>query len=228
MQNLRDMLNAASTEAPARSWPCTQWDGLLEEFCGWLNEKYGSFLRAALAESAAPRVRHVKIWPRGQRNTQSIILSVYMTDVIARVLGKDTPELKTESEFNQYLADFVRLPAFHASLDAFKELASQPVEGVLRVGANRNTPLLADVAVQVPPDQQHRLADASEATRPEHIDRLYVLPSSRGRGGAYNSQTKPAWLVAGGYALSIDHGSDSKDSDERIWFDGTPVPVSKL
>jgi hypothetical protein len=223
------MLTAASTEGPARTRPATQWDGILGEFRDWLNEIYGEFLKASLTESAAPRVRHVKLWPRGQRNAQSIMLSVYVTETSARVLGKETPELKTEEDFKQYLAEFVRLPGFHDSLETFKEVASQPVEGLLRVGADRNTAVLADVAVEGPPDQQHRLADASETMPPEHIDRLYVvLPAERVWGGTYNAQTKPIWLLAGGYALLIDDGSDAKELDGRIWLSGTPVPSSKL
>jgi len=228
MQNFRDKLTAASAEKPATMWPSTQWNRLLDEFCAWLNESYGSFLRASLADSAAPRVHHVKLWPRGQRNAQSTMLSVYVTDASVRVLGQDTPELKTEDEVQQYLADFIRLPAFRDSLDVLKEIAAQPVEGVLRVGVSRNKPLLADVAVIVLPEQQYRLADASEKTPPSHIDRLYVMPSERGRGGTYTAQTRPAWLVAGGYALAIDEGSDTKDADGKIWLSGSPVPSSTL
>jgi len=228
MQDFREMLTAASAEEPAKTWPATRWDRILGEFREWLNEAYGNFLKASLTDSAAPRVRHVKLWPRGRRNAQSIMLSVYVTETSVRVLGEETPELKMEEDFKQYLADFVRLPAFHASLESFRQLASEPVEGVLRVGADRSKALLADVAVNVPPDQQHRLADAAETTSPEHIDRLYVVPSERTRGGIYTAQTKPIWLLAGGYALEIDDGSDAKESDGRIRLSGTPVPSSKL
>jgi hypothetical protein len=225
------MLTAASQDEPARHDRATRWDPILEEFCDFLNEKYGAFLRTALRNGAAPHVRHLKLWPRGQRNVQSSILSVYVTDDSARVLGDTTPELKTEMELQQWLTSFLRLPSFRSSLEELREIASQPVMGVLRVSADRKAgSLLADVTVKVPSDQQYRLADAAEATPVQRIEQFYVEPAGRtllGRG-TYTAETKPIWLVAGGYALEIEPGSDAQEGDGRIRLNGTPVPARDL
>lgn len=228
MQSFREQLTAASSKGPVEGWPPTRWAPILEEFCGWLNDTHGEVLAASLGDSAAPRVHHVKIWPRGRRNQRSIMLSVHLTEDSARVLGAETPELRTEEAFRQFLADFVSLPSFHATIEELKEIVSQPVEGALRAGASWNSALLADVAVGVPPDEQRRLADAAEQASPPHIDRLYVVPSSRTRGGRYSRSTKPIWLVAGGYVLKLDESSDAQEEDGRIRLSGAPIPSSNL
>jgi hypothetical protein len=229
MQNFRRMLTEASKQEPTVTWPETRWSAVLKEFCDWLNEEYREFLRASLVDSTAPYVRYLKLWPRGQRNASTTILSVYMTKTKARVLGKDTPEFKAVDEFQSYLAELLRLPAFRHSLKSFKELANQPVLGALRVGASwKAASLLADITVEVRPDQQHKLADASEATPPEKIERLYVQPvgpTPLGRA-TYPSKHKPIWLVSGGYVLEIE--KDALESDGRIRLSGLPVPSDKL
>jgi hypothetical protein len=224
------MLTAASQDEPARNDAATRWDPILKEFRDFLNEQYGEFLRVALTNGAAPHVRHLKLWPRGQRNVQSSILSVYVTNDSARVLG-DAPELRTEEELQEWLTSFLRRPTFRSSLEELREIASQPVVGVLRVGADRKaSSLLADVTVRISPDQQYRLADAAEATPVQRIEQLYVEPAGRtilGRG-TYTAQTKPIWLVAGGYALEIEPGSDAQEADGRIRLSGMPVPAGAL
>ncbi|XXT15388.1 hypothetical protein WME94_34575 [Sorangium sp. So ce429] len=228
MQSFRQMLTAASQEQPTMTRSGTPWDGVLGEFCDWLNETYGEFLVAALTDSSAPQVRHLKLWPRGQRNAQSIVLSVYITEKTARILGRDMPDFKTMEEFQEYLASFVGLPAFRASIEALKESASQPVVGALRMGASWKTPaILADITVEVPPDQQRLLADASEEAS-QRVDQLYVKPvgpTGLGRG-RYAAQNELSWLVAGGYALYIEN--HAPEPDGRIRLSGVPVPSSKL
>lgn len=225
MGDFRQMLTAASQEGPS----ATRWDRVLMEFLDWLNEQYGTFLRASLTDSAAPRVRHVKLCPRGQRNMQSILLSAYVTEASARVIGQETAVFKTEDDFEKYLAEFVRLPAFHASLETLKELALQSVMGVLRVGVSRHAALLADVTVEVPADEQYRLGDASEATPPRRLEQLRVMqaqPTALGRGRYAPGQNKPNWLLAGGYALHIE--SDSLAHDGSILLSGEPVTPKAL
>jgi hypothetical protein len=158
-----------------------------------------------------------------------VLLGTYVTEQSARILGQETPVLKTEGDLEKYLADFVRLPAFHESLESLKAIASQPVVGVLRVGASLHAPLLADVTVDVAAADQHRLADASEATPPQHVGELHVTPvgpTPLGRGTYDPAQRKPHWLVAGGYALQLE--SDELEADGRIRLSGTPVPPSTL
>jgi hypothetical protein len=219
MQNFRDRLTAASQAQRAE----TRWDRVLAEFCDWLNERYRDFLRASLSDSAAPRVRLLKIWPRGQRNVQSVLFSVYVTETNARMVGQEAPVFDTASDLESYLAEFVQTPAFRATLETLEETASQPVAGALRISeASPHAALLPDIAVEVPPDEQHKLADAAHKTPPPRIEGLHV---HRTGGGRYEpKQRKPHWLVAGGYALEIE--SDEPEEDGRIRLSGTPVPAS--
>jgi hypothetical protein len=218
MQNFRDKLTAASQAQRA----VTQWDRVLADFRDWLNETYGGFLRASLTDSAAPRVRLLRVWPRGQRNVQSVLFSVYVTESNARVLGQETVVFATEGDLESYLADLVQNPAFRATLEALEEAASQPVSGALLVHADRTARILPDVTVEVPADEQRKLADASEKASPPRIDALHV---KRTGGGRYEpANNKPVWLVAGGYALELEH--DELEADGRIRLSGTPVPPS--
>jgi len=233
MQSLREMLTEAKKDSSQKTWSDTKWDRILMDFCGWLNEEHKGFLGASLNEAwgdyGAPRVRTLRLWPWGQRNVQRTVLAVQTSGETAVVLGGDPCEIREEADFNNWLVDFFRNPRFRDTLETMKDLASQPVEGELRVGADRKMRSLSDVTVEVPPDQQRRLADASEAKIVGRIDQIYVMPATgRVWGATYSEETKPTWLIAGGYALKIDPRSDAPESDGRIRLSGEPVPLSEL
>lgn len=229
MTSFRDQLTEASRAAAANGPVRTPWDEVLDEFTTWLEETYGGFMKASLRTGSHPDVRRVIVSPKGRRNESFSLLVVHVTDKVARVLGENTVELKSVDELKSYLTDFVRLPAFRSSLDELKSIAETPVTGALRADVERKArALLADVTVEVPADQQHRLADASEATPVQRIDELYVIPAGPtllGRG-SYSERAELYWLVAGGYALSIEHHARAPDG--RIRLSGTPVPATSL
>jgi hypothetical protein len=230
MQNLSARWDAASEEAPTTTWRDTRWRKILQEFSDWLNKKYGTFLRASLVEGSAPDVHYVRLWPRGQRNSAFTILTTHSTDKLVRVLGKDSPEFTDEDAFGDYLSQFVKHPNFRNSLEELKEVANQPADGVLRVGASWRVAVLADIKVEVRADQMLILSDASEATPPRRIGRLYVnpaQPTAFERGTYPSKQNPPHWFVAGGYVLSIeDHGSDP--DGPAIWLAGNPIPLTEI
>ncbi len=225
MSNLSARLDAAAEEKPSTSWRATCWQPILEEFVAWLDRKYSDALRASLLNGSAPDVHYVRIWPVGQRNSAFTLLTVHATEQRISILGKDSPEFTDEETFSHHLEQFVQLPAFKNTIASLREIANQPVDGVLRVGATWQARIIADIKVGLAPEQQRLLASAAEAEPPRKIDRLRVFqarPTAFERGTYPSPQHPPQWLVAGGYVLAIDeHGLEPDGS--TIWLSGRPI-----
>ncbi len=231
MPTFREQLRAASQEPPVVGGTRTRWDDVFKEFVEFLSEAYGHFLVARVRDSAAPGVRRLVCTPKGHRNEPFVMMIIHATASAVRVLGSTTVEFKSDQEFRDHLLDFIKRPTFKESLGILEEKAMEPVVGVLRSGEMKLRRPSLDVAVKVEADQQHLLADASEATPRRRVEAMYVAPADRklleGQG-KYTEQTKPRWLVAGGYALEIDRDGDRLEPDGRIRLEGMPVDPEAL
>lgn len=228
MSDLRAQWDQASEDDTAASSSSTRWQNILQEFVELLNEHYGTFLRASLGNSSSPDVLYVRLNPRGQRNAAFTILTVHATETKARILGKDSLEFLHEGDLVKHLLKFKNSRSFKDALDELKEIANQPVDGVLRVSeAGWRAAVIADIKVEVPREASFALADASDAQDVESI-RIQVLPATPTtfERGTYPSKPHPPkWLVAGGYVLEIQ---DHFIENDRICLIGLPIPVNQL
>jgi hypothetical protein len=222
MPSVSSLLDQAIQENPADA-PMSPFDDVLREVCAWMNRTYGTVLHAALQDGSAPRVRYLMIWPKGRRHERSIFVGAYTTEHTAQVLGSDVPKFSETEAFGRYIVDLVKRPSFRDIIEAFKEQAAEPVDGVLRVGMNRMVTLLADLRVKIDASQQRRLADAAESDPPlPRIKDLTVQVTA----GTYSPQRAPHWLIAGGYVLQIEHVAE--DASGHLRLTGTPVAAAEL
>jgi hypothetical protein len=199
----------------------TQWDGVLRDFAAILNEEELVF--AFVRRGATPSVRYLVLAPKGRRDQETTELSMAVTLHAAVVLAGEHRPFTTIDEFEKILVRFAARPSFRESLDILKANADEPVFGFLRFGHATTRNPSHDVLVKISPEEQHRLADAAEASPRESITIRVdpTGPSPLGRG-TYDPNKPPRWMVAGGYQLAVEAHHAERGS---IQLHGTPEPV---
>lgn len=206
------------------------WDDVLDTFVSFLNTKYADALRASRRGGAAPGVVQLVVSPRGHRNHQNTILVLHVTRTTASVLGENSDEIPNPEALRRRLAHMIRTTAFRQTVATLRTMSQQPVTGVLHGGGLRDRRPSTDVLVTLSPEEQIRLADASEAANREPLTLRGKLlgPSVAGKG-IYDRNAVLRWLVAGGYGLELD-ARDGHDLEggEIIRLHGVPVMPSDL
>jgi hypothetical protein len=232
--NFREELLRA-TRAPQAPEPAglrTPWDDVLDEFVAVLNEGYADALRAYRRDGAASGVGHIVVTPRGRRNHRNTLLVLHFEHDEARVLAGGGRSFATPDALQEYLINFVRLPAFRETVRSMRELAAEPVTGVLQgrdleLGARRPS---TDILVTLAPEEQARLADACETRLRQPIELVVTLPGPSPAGrGTYGRAASLRWLVAGGYGLELDAaGGHTPEGDNMVRLRGTPIDPALL
>ncbi|WP_437670203.1 hypothetical protein [Sorangium sp. So ce131] len=220
MQNFRDAVKQALRGQAVDMKTETQWDEVLREFVTGINESE-PLIHAFVRRGAAPSVRHLVLAPKGRRDQAHIVLSLEATPRAVVVLSGDRREFTEVDDFQEFLIYFAGLADFRSTLKTLGKVATAPVTGFLRFGPVTDRSPSRDIVVEVPYHEQHNLADAAESAQRAEV-KIYVDPkgpSPLGQG-VYDPKYPPRWLVAGGYALEIEHHNAELG---RIMVRGTPL-----
>jgi hypothetical protein len=185
-----ERMAAAGNEEAAPS----PYDDVLHEFVHELN--HADFdLHAELKVAAVPQRRIIEVWPKYRRFPRLLLLSFSIDGPRIHLLAENMRELPSVDALKQFLESFV-VSSFPSTVDVFREIASEPVQGYLRTrGAFEIAP--EDVLVVVSPEEQRRLATAAPGTSLT----LDVVPQRFPGAGIYDPARPYAALESGGFAL---------------------------
>jgi hypothetical protein len=123
--------------------------------------------------------------------------SVVLSAGKAEVIGQPRQTAATPAELADLLKGFVTTPTFLASLQEFAELASQPVEGFLRVEAK--TVSRDDLLLEVAPEVQRQIAESVGRELTLQLP-LAKLPFA----GTFKRDVPYKVLEAAGYSVTLE------------------------
>jgi len=203
--------------------PADPYQMVLDEFVGYLNEQ--PWLRAEVRPAGggkAPGAIRLVIWPRYQRSLATNLHLLLIQGNGARVLG-DGSVFGSPEELDQFLVASLQSPSVAETLREFRRMASEDVEGYLRVKALRAL-TVNDVSVIVPHADQVKLADAAEAGGGAELEVLVELlrPPPLGR---YQADADYRFLKAGGYAMTISEKTEMVD-EKTVKVHGTVMSAN--
>jgi len=154
-----------------------QGNSYLQEYLGLLDELTSGLkqqgIGAKIVTGSDPRRLSLYVYPRYRPSRGSLMLSFFLNGTGIVASGLEPKTLSNAGEFEEFLLDFVKLPAFVASVQHLREVAEEPVEGRLGVDQERAY-AMGDVQVSVTPEQQEEFANAADgqavALRVQRID----------------------------------------------------------
>lgn len=164
---------------------------------------------------ASSAQRHtLRLWPRDRPAWASNMMSVQVES--DRVVVLPDKQFVSRESFEEYLKNFVRDDRFLASLFELERQSQEPVEAYLRVV----DPLRIsryDLQLVVTPEEQRRLADASEGAELE----LELDVGNSAGAGAYNKNIAYRFLNSAGVLLQVTDTATT--SAERIRVKGRRI-----
>lgn len=189
-QQIRDAIRAARNKAKVP--PGDPFKQVLDEVVAGLTDEC---VEARLTSGPGGRWT---LWlsPAHRPGRAVAVLTVVLTASGAEVLLDPQRSATTPTELAEILKRFVTEPEFLETLEVLGELASQPVEGFLRV--TPRTVSRDDVMVEISPAQQGEIA------RSVGTDiKLDVPVSSFPGAGTFSPGVKYTVLESGGFSISL-------------------------
>ncbi|KYF48027.1 hypothetical protein BE08_19970 [Sorangium cellulosum] len=191
-QQIRDAIRAARTKAKVQ--PGDPFKQVLDEVVAGLTDE---LVEARL--TSGPGGRWTLWLSPAHRPARAVaILTVVLTASGAEVLLDPKRSATTPDELAEILKRFVTEPEFLETLEVLGELASEPVEGFLRV--TPRTVSRDDIMVEVSPALQGEIARAVGSDI-----KLDVAVSSFPGAGKFAPGVKYTVLESGGFSISLSH-----------------------
>jgi len=204
------------TAAQAPAAP-SAYDAVLAEFVRRLNEADLN-LHAEVEPREPPQRRLIITWPKYRRTNPMILLSFWIDGPRIHVLGEGKRELASVEDLEAFLDNFLDHSHFPETIDAYREIAQQPVQGFLRTrGAFQSAP--DDVLVLVSPEQQKNLATKA----PGELVIAEVEPKSFPGAGVYDPNTTYLALESAGFAINILNHRRKNDNVNLVAMQGTAL-----
>jgi hypothetical protein len=192
-ERLRSRLERMAASGDEEVAP-SPYDDVLLEFVRELNQA-NLLLHAELKVAGVPHRRLIEVWPKYRRFPRLRLLAFSIDGARIHLLAEDMRELPSVDALKQFLEGFV-VSNFPSTVDVFREIASEPVQGYLRTrGAFEIAP--EDVLVIVSPEEQQQLATAAPGTSLT----LDVVPQRFPGAGIYDPARAYTALESGGFAL---------------------------
>ncbi len=151
-----DEVTKAVTDAETAA-PTNPYRAVLEDLAKGLRQLE---IGADITTGKDPRRLRFTIAPRHRPARSSLMLSFFIDGDALLVFGESQRRMNTPTALEEYLLEFVKLPAFLESIKILREQADEPVEARLR--ASEDLPFMrTDVLVEVKPEDQKRIAEAT-------------------------------------------------------------------
>lgn len=195
----RDRIKAiASAAEPAD--PSSPLIQTIEDFRATLNET--PWIRAELHTMAHPRRRTLFVYPKYRRDVSAMLLTFWLEGDSVRV-GSET--FHDPEQLGAFLADFVERSAFPDTVDEYRRLQGENVQGMLRVrGLSQNDP--ADVPVLVDAAEHNAMAKRVLDKQIDTPHVIRVVIEDHPTKARFDPGTEYACLDSAGFGLRIVGG----------------------
>lgn len=210
MSEFQDQLHEAfGARAQIKSEGGPHWSrAALEEFAEWIEKESGGRVWARTRDMGGIEGYTRLEWgPLTRPVDAQTLLVVDGRGERAVKLGPEQHFFVSKEELQADILSFVQLDEFRASLEELVRLAGEPVEGFLRSGYPRDRDPANDVFVEVPADEQRRIAEVYlDPSKPPAVDGVRVRllgPSPIGKGVFQERKGAVEWLVSGGVAVKL-------------------------
>ena len=148
-----------SVDKLPQSTPAQAYLKVLNELANGLSQ---TGIGAAIVPGRDPRRSTLYLHPMHRPNTGFHMLVFHLSEDAIVVSGEEPTRITTPEALQDWLLDFIKLPAFRESMAILRDRATQPVDARLCVGDSKNF-TRGDVLVMVQPEDQVRL-DAAPGT----------------------------------------------------------------
>jgi hypothetical protein len=209
MSEFQDQLQAAFGAAKQRKdKEGPHWSrAILDEFAEWITKKSGQNVYARTTETGVPEGTRLVWGPLNRLGDTSTLLVVSGQGDRAIKLGVGQNLYMSKEAMQADIVSLVESEAFQESMAELERRAGEPVEGFLRSGFPRDRDPRVDVFVEVPPEEQLRLAKACLGWAEPRVAGVrvhLVQPSPIANGIFQERKGILCWLVSGGVVTKLD------------------------
>lgn len=223
----RDRIKAvASAAEPAETAsPLVQ---TLEDFRATLDEP--PWIRAELHTMGHPRRRTLFVYPKYRRDVSTMLLTFWLDRDSVRVMSMNDATFHEPEKLGAFLADFVEQSAFPSTVDEYRRLQSENVQGMLRVrGISQNDP--ADVPVLVGAPEHNEMAKRVLDRQIDTPYGIHVVIEEHPTKARFDPGTEYVCLDSAGFGLRIVGGTRvdaSFPSGKVLQLHGDLLPLEDL
>ena len=209
MSDFQDQLQEAfGASNPRKNNEEPHWSrAILDEFAEWITKQSGGRVYARNVGTGVPEGIRLVWGPVNRLTDTNTLLVVLGQGNRAIKLGVEQHLYISREEMQADLVGLVESEAFRESMAELERRAGERVEGFLRSGFPRDRNPKDDVFVEVPPEEQRRLADAHLGWAGPRVTDLCVRlvgPSPIAKGVFQDRKDKLGWLVSGGVVTKLD------------------------
>lgn len=222
----KDRIRTAASREANPSDPKNQFLLVLEEFVMALN---GSpWIHAILEQASNLTGLSLVVRPKYRRDMRSILMQFWLgPDSISVMSGNERSDFRAKGELETYLVDFVENSAFPQTVEIYREIQSEHVEGRLRRKALFRSDA-GDVVVIVDSKDHNELARRAQDGKTEVPLAVSCELMEHQLAGEFDPSVDYAYLESGGFALKLPARGVTQTSQRTIRCHGEILGVKEL